>query len=48
LHAILLCVDKCEDVIFGTFENTFQDRQIRNNTARVEVLGAVEDDLIAF
>jgi hypothetical protein len=48
LHAVLLGVDEGEDVVFGTFQDTFKDGQIRYNTAGIEVLGAVEDYLVTF
>jgi hypothetical protein len=48
LHAVLLGVDEGEDVVFGTFQDAFEDCEIRYNTARIEVLGAVEDYLVTF
>ena len=48
LHAVLLGVDECEDVILGAIQYTFEDCQIRYNTTCVEVFGAVEDDLVTL
>ena len=47
LHAVLPGVDEGEDVVVGAFENTLQDCQIRYDTAGVEVLGTIEDDVVA-
>lgn len=43
-------VRRCEreDVVFRAVEDAFEDGEIRDDAARVEVLEAVEEDLIAF
>lgn len=35
-------------MIFRAVQNTLENGQIRHHAASVEVLGAIEDDLIAF
>ena len=47
LHALLPGVDEGEDVVVGAFEHTFEDCQIGYDTTCVEILGAVEDDVVA-
>jgi hypothetical protein len=48
LHAVLSGVDEGEDVVVGAFEDAFEDCQVGHDAAGVEVLGAVEDDLVAL
>lgn len=35
-------------MVICAFQNAFQDREVRHNTTGVEVLGAIEDDFVAF
>jgi hypothetical protein len=48
LHAVLFSIHKRKDVILGAFQYAFEDCEIRYNTTCVEVLGAIEDDLVTF
>lgn len=48
LHAFLVGIDECENMIIGAFQHALQDGQVRHHTARVEVLEAIEDQLISF
>ena len=35
-------------MVICAFQNAFQDREVRHNTTGVEVLGAIEDNFVAF
>ena len=48
LHAVLLGVHEGEDVILGAIQYAFKHGQVRHNTTCVEVLGAIEDDLVTL
>lgn len=43
LNAWLLGGYECEDVIFCTLENSFENRQVRDNSPSVKVLEAVKN-----
>lgn len=47
LHAVLSRVDEGEDMVFGAFQDAFEDGQVGDDAAGVEVLEAIEDDLVA-
>lgn len=48
LHAFLVGIDESEDMVIRALKDAFQDGQVRHHTARVEVLKAIEDQLIPF
>lgn len=48
LHPILLGVDESENMVFGTFQHALEYCQIRHHASSVEVLRAVEDNLVAL
>lgn len=37
-----------EDVAIGAFHDLFQHRQVRYNTANMEVYGSIEDNMVAI
>jgi len=48
LDAGLFCGHECKDMVLCSGEDAFKNSQIRDNTAGIEVLESIEDQVISM